>query len=215
MKKVINIALDIETLSCRETAAIISLAAVPFDKYGEGEDILKFPFGEETVGFESYYEVVNATSCALAGLHFDNDTVKFWHKQTDDAKAELLSQPPLSIREATEGFVNYIERLKKQLNVDVHIWAQGTDFDLPIIRNAIREVLQIKDIPWKHYQVRDARTWILESIELLFGNIEEPYSVIPVNDTWKKHSALSDAKQLAWNVGHVNMMLRSRISNNQ
>ena len=217
MKKVVNIALDIETLSRRENAAIISLSAVPFYKYGTGDNILKYPFAclDEEYGkteIEPFYEVVNATSCALAGMHFEQATVEFWSKQEDQAKAEFMMRPALSIRDVMEGFVNYILAIKEQYDVEVCVWAQGTDFDVPIIRNAIRSVLQIKEVPWGHTQVRCGRTWVLEGVELLHGALEDPYSVLPQDEEWKRHSALSDAMRLANNVANVNAMLVSKLT---
>lgn len=217
MKKVVNISLDIETLSCRENAAIISIAAVPFNKRGQGQFIIDRPFDclgiadKETGTRDPFYEVVNATTCALAGMHFEQDTVKFWSEQNDLAKAEFSTRTALSIRDVMENFVNYIVAIKEEFDVDVCIWCQGTDFEVPIVRNAIRTVLQIKDVPWGHTQVRCARTWILELIEKLHGQLEDPYSVLPQDETWNRHSALSDAMRLANNVANVNRMLDERL----
>lgn len=219
MKKVINIALDIETLSRKENAAIISLAAVPFHKNGEGDSVLKYPFewlDEEysKMEFAPFYEVVNATSCAMVGMDFEPETVKFWSEQEDMAKAEFSINQAHSIRDVLEGFVNYIIAIKEKFDVDVCIWCQGTDFDMPIICNAIRNVLQIKEVPWRYNQIRDSRTWILEAVELIHGELEDSYSVLPQNDKWTKHSALSDAIRLAENVAAINRMLRENILTN-
>jgi len=204
MKKVINIAVDIETLSLHENAAIVSIGAVPFDKEkGIIEHIQKF------------YEAVNATTCAFSGMHFSEDTVKFWTEQSDEAKAALTNQTPVSIREALENFVNYVESISGPEDVEICIWAQGSDFDIPILRWGIRNVLQIKDVPWKHTQVRDARTYILEGIELVHGVLDKPYDVLTKNKDWVKHSSLADAMQLARNVTEVNRMLRDKLNNEQ
>lgn len=217
MKKVVNISLDIETLSCRENAAIISIAAVPFNKRGQGQFIIDRPFDclgiadKKTGTRDPFYEVVNATTCALAGMHFEQDTVKFWSEQNDLAKAEFSTRTALSIRDVMESFVNYIVAIKEELDVDVCIWCQGTDFDVPIVRNAIRTVLQIKNGPWGHTQVRCARTWILEVVERLHGQLEDPYTVLPHYENWNRHSALSDAMRLAYNVANVNRMLDERL----
>lgn len=218
MKQVVNIALDIETVSRRENAAIISLAAVPFHKRGVGEYITDYPFEHLNIpsvvkgeSFSPYYEVVNATTCALAGMHFEEDTIKFWSEQDDVAKADLFNRQAQTIRQVLEGFVNYIILIKEKFDVEVCIWAQGSDFDLPIIRSAIREVLQIKAVPWTHTQVRCARTVILETIETLHGQLEDPYSVLPEDENFIPHSALSDAIRLAHNVANVNRMLDERL----
>lgn len=217
MKEVVDISLDIETLSKCENAAIISIAAVPFYKSGVDEFIIERPFEHlglaKKVGTRApFYEVVNATTCAMAGMHFEQETVNFWSQQEDLAKAEFFTHTALSIRDVLEGFVNYIVAIKEEFDVDVCIWCQGTDFDLPIIRSAIRSILQIKEVPWGYTQVRCARTWILEVVEKLHGRLEDPYSVLPKDEKWNRHSALSDATRLANNVANVNKMLDDRLA---
>ena len=100
MKQVINIVVDVETLSLESDAAIISIAAVPFNPVVE--DLNTFTVFEvipegakETLS--EFYEVVTATSCALHGMRIDMDTVSWWSKQGEMAKAELLSRQPLNI----------------------------------------------------------------------------------------------------------------------
>ncbi len=216
MKKVINISLDIETLSRKEDAAMISIAAIPFDKYSIDEYPDKCP--KELLGkggcasIEHYYEVINATSCALLGMNFEMETVRFWQKQEDQAKAELLGNNAVTIGYAMDGFVNYLTLIKEKYDVDIHIWAQGIDFDMPIIRNAIRTAIGANEFPWKYNQVRDARTWILENIELLHGELEDPYSVLPKYEgNGVKHSALYDAERTAFNIKHLFGELTSTI----
>lgn len=70
MKDIVNVVVDVETMSLRPDAAIVSLAAVPFDPECSLEGT---PFLEE-----GFYEVVNATTCALYGMRFDMDTVSWW-----------------------------------------------------------------------------------------------------------------------------------------
>lgn len=191
MKKYIDIAVDIETLSCQSDAAIISLAAVPFDKSAEKLE-------QVYVDGRYYYEVVNATTCAMAGMHFDTSTVAFWQSQPDEAKRDFYTVNAASIREALEGFVDYLEQLKQGDDVELRIWCQGAHFDEPILRNAILKVLGTCP-PWDYRSVRDARTYILEAIAEKRPEEEDPYSLLPKLDG-VKHNALWDARQLAVNV---------------
>ncbi|MDD3037949.1 3'-5' exonuclease [Bacteroides sp.] len=217
MKKVIDIALDIETLSKRETAAIISIAALPFDKYDIKERPEMFPDLLVKEGgcssLEPFYQVVNATSCALIGMHFEMDTVRFWAEQSPEAKAALLGDDIVSIGTAMESFVKYIECLKEKYDADIHIWAQGLDFDIPIVRNAIRTAINQITYPWEYSHVRCARTNILETIEQLYGLLDDPYSVLPKYEgNGCRHCAMFDAERLAFNVRYLSDLLQSKLN---
>lgn len=191
MKEYMDIAVDIETLSCRSDAAIISLAAVPFNKSADKLE-------QVYVDGKYYYEVVNATTCAMAGMHFDLATVEFWKSQPDEAKQDFYTDHAVSIRESLEGFVDYLEQLKQGRDVELRIWCQGAHFDEPILHNAIRNVLGIQP-PWDYRGVRDARTYILEAVAERHPEEDDPYSLLPKLDG-VKHNALWDARQLAVNV---------------
>lgn len=114
MKK-LNVVVDIETLSLRPDAAIISIAAVPFLLGAqEIQDCVKYnysgvpAFDELTKGvscpeeYLPFYETIDATSCAMVGLAFDMETVKFWSEMPDASKSAILDTPRVSIRQALE-----------------------------------------------------------------------------------------------------------------
>ena len=228
MNQVINIVVDIETLSLQSDAAILSIAAVPFDPHGEipqGNEPVEFgvldPYLRNTNGelcpvseAGSFYEVINATSCAIHGMHFDMSTVNWWSKQDEEAKAALLSRAAMTIGEAMNALHNYLEGMKNAFDADIKIWAQGSDFDFPILKNAYRKVMKEAKLPWEHYQQRDARTHILEILEKVYGVEEKPYSRIPeepLADKFIKHSAWHDARRTAWNIAYVNWLLEHHI----
>lgn len=217
MKK-INVVVDIETLSLRPDAAIISIAAVPFmldkesldnnDKYGytgvpafdEMKNDISCP--EE---YAPFYETIDATSCAMAGLAFDMDTVKFWSEMPDEAKSAIIEKPRVSIRQALEDLVAYLENLKAQHKTDeLIIWVQGSDFDIPILKNAMYKVLGFtpETLPWKHRNIRDARTFMLESLSLVYPDtpVNELYGkLLPYNEL-TKHNSLHDCFWTALNI---------------
>ena len=194
-KQTINIALDIETLSTQPTAAIISIAAKCFSFEGD----------QPIDSYGNFFTLVNASTCAMYGLHVDMDTVGWWSKQSADAKRWHLECGGVStsIKSALLSLRDYYDGLKDEFpNANILIWCQGTDFDIPIIRNAFHEVLGT-DVPWPHSSVRDSRTFINGIVGLLYPDIEKPYSIIPDNPDWKKHDAISDCSQLIWNVRYV------------
>ena len=218
MKQVINIAIDLEALSIESDAAIVSIAAVPFNPnvevFNDYSVFQVIPEGA-TEPLGEFYEVVNATSCALQGMHIDMETVNWWSRQKPEAKAELLSRQPLNIGEAMNAFHNYLEGMKKAYDADIVVWAQGADFDFPKIRNAYNKCLNGVNRPWGYRDVRDARSIVLDGIEKVYGRLEKPYSVIPPCDCVveeMKHSALMDARRTAWSVAFVNNMICRSIS---
>ena len=216
MKQVINIVVDVETLSLESDAAIISIAAVPFNPVVDelnSFDVFQVRPEGASEPLSEFYEVVNATSCALQGMHIDMETVNWWSRQKPEAKAELLSRQPLNIGEAMNAFHNYLEGMKKAYDADIVMWSQGSDFDFPIIANAYNKVLKGTRLPWDYRDKRDARSIVLDGLEMMYGREEKPYDRIPECPTFKeelKHSALYDARRTAWSVANVkNMICRS------
>ena len=192
----IHIALDIETLSTRPTAAIISIAAKCFTFDKEPQPM---PLGV-------FCKPVNATTCAMYhGFSFDQETIDFWAKQSDDAKRMYIQDADVaaSIRHALLSLNEYY---KAACNICTGqrplIWCQGTDFDIAILRNAFRSVTG-KDAPWPHNDVRDSRTFIHALAALVRPDVADPYSIIPKNPEWNPHDPLSDCDQLIWNVRHL------------
>lgn len=218
MKK-INVVVDIETLSLRPDAAIISIAAVPFilDKEllekCEKAGCSGVPAFDEMVvkgvmypeNFDAFYESIDATSCAMAGLAFDMETVKFWSEMPDEAKSAIMEKPRVSIRQALEDFVAYLDNLKAQHKADeLIIWIQGSDFDIPVLKNAMYKVLGLtpETLPWKHRNIRDARTFMLESLSLVYPDtpVNELYDKLLPYDGLTKHNSLHDCTWTALNI---------------
>lgn len=217
MKK-LNVVVDIETLSLRPDAAIISIAAVPFmldkqsfednDKYGYS-GVPAFDEMEKGVScpdeYLYFYETIDATSCAMVGLSFDMETVKFWSEMPDEAKSAILDTPRVSIRQALEDFVAYLDNLKGKNQADeLVIWTQGSDFDIPILKNAMYKVIGMTPdtIPWKHRNIRDARTFMLESLSLVYPDtpVNELYGKLLPYKELTKHNSLHDCMWTALNI---------------
>lgn len=202
MNEIPNIALDIETLSTHNDAAIISIAAKVFDFSGK-------PLPNDKPK-KKFCIIINASSCAMHGMHFDMDTVNWWSQQTDEAKAPhvCLALPhSVTISAALIALKIFIEDIRTTSPTGkILVWCQGTDFDIPILKNAYNNILKC-DTPWRHDELRDSRTFIHGILGLIQPNVDNPYSLIPKNPKWKAHDALSDVEQLIWNVTHVAKIL--------
>ena len=205
MKQRINIVIDLETASLQSDAAICSIAAQVFDPMALVNDSNSLPFPPEGKSpSPQFTSVVNVASCITAGLDVDKATCRWWSERSDEAKASILATPVL-LASALEELSKWLDLLRSHFDCEVRIWCQGTDFDIPILTNAYR-VCGLP-LPWRHTDVRDARTFILEELEMLFGPEEKPYDRIPAMDEeWVTHSALSDARRTAWNIAQVRKM---------
>lgn len=227
MKPIVHICIDFETAALGERAAILSVAAVPFllpsdcraaDAQSSSDLATHYAEIRDYIAqLDAFHVFVNATSCVMAGMDFDPDTVQFWANQPDEAKLQFATDDYVSVRTAFELLVSWLSDLKRSLDCDLRIWCQGTDFDIPKLRYGCTTLLGIseRDLPWRYNQVCDARSYCLENLALLFGRKEGNkaiYADIPQSDAqaWDRHSALGDAQRTAYNVQQVNRMLMER-----
>ena len=199
-KKILDIAIDIETLSRKPTAAIIAIAARPFYLDGWGEE-------EEPSG-EPFSKTVDASSCAMYGMDFENGTIQFWSQQSKKAKSQFTYGYAASINIVLESLKETIEEWKEfHKATGLRVWMQGTDFDGAILKNAYitvfnddKSVGENESMPWRHDELRDSRTFILEHMRRFHPKAEAPYSIIPPLEGLTKHVADDDVKQLIHNV---------------
>ena len=127
---------------------------------------------------------VDLRSMFLNGFTFDQSTADWWSKQSDEAKAALLGNdneeaPCQPIDVIVNDLFGWIEYIKKKLGEDeICLWAQGTDFDVAVLRYICWK-LGIK-FQIKHTQLRDHRTFYLELARIVWGAAEcndEPFSL--------------------------------------
>jgi len=141
-----EIMMDIETLSTRPDAVILTVGACKFDPYTQ----------TETTG--DFYLRINVDEQAQLGRHIDENTVAWWGQQAADVRDEALSD---SNRVSLEEFT---AQLNKFMVGAGNIWCQGPVFDIVILENLYRQLG--KPAPWSYWQVRDSRT--------LFGTHGDP-----------------------------------------
>ena len=198
--KIIDFALDLETLAKEPDAAIIEIACK------------RFYLGESADRIAVTSDVVNATSCILYGMRVSEDTVSWW-KEKPMEERERLMQTGIGIKDALLVLGKFIlTEIAESEATGVRIWCEGTDFDIAIIRNAYRTVFGNETkIPWKYNEVRDARTFIWEGMRILEPGVENPFEAIPPMENWRKHEALSDCENLAHNVQYVWKRLNDKI----
>lgn len=135
-----QIVLDLETLSTRSNAAIVSIGAVAIENL-------------EIV--DEFYVNVDPKTCKEAGLHIDPLTIEWWAQQDLEARSALTVNP-LPLDEALDKFATFFGTGK--------IWGMGANFDVVIIETAMTQSgwnanRDARDkFPWKFWDIFCLRT---------------------------------------------------------
>lgn len=134
-----DVMLDLETLSTRPNAVILSLGAVKFDPYTEMIDVIN--------GIDVRVSVDEQTAI---GRHVQEETIDWWATQPKDVQEQALGlENRISLQELTKLINRFL------VGVD-NIWCQGPAFDIVILEDLYRQ-LGIPT-PWQFWQIRDSRT---------------------------------------------------------
>lgn len=170
--KLINIALDLETLSTREDAAIVQIGCcIPeFDR----------KFVPAVAGFE--FETTIAYEEALRSeFHKSNSTMDWWEKQDPETRKIVFSGQSTYL-DALTDFVYWIS-LVKSGGADVAIWGNGSDFDNRLLTYTL-DSFGMHNV-WSFRNNRDLRT-----LKALF-----PTDIPELGPIFeRKHTALGDAR---------------------
>jgi hypothetical protein len=160
-----DVMIDIETLSTRPNAVIVSIGAIKFSRVGVTPELDEM---------DSFYTRVSRESCELLGMHVDPNTLEWWKKQDADIRYEALENPVdrLTIKDA-------LSSLSKWFGRSQFIWGHGDDFDCVVLNEAFT-ICNMK-VPWQFWNTRDTRT--------LFDIAGIRNSDLPAND---KHHPIHD-----------------------
>lgn len=178
----IDVTFDFESCSLSPTAAVMSLGAVAWKRYGKESPF--FEDGDGVLRNSTFSAHVDLRSMFINGFAFDKSTAEWWSKQSDEAKAALLDSdneesPCQPIDVVVNDLFGWIDYIKKKLGDDeLCLWAQGTDFDVAVLRYICWK-LGIK-FEIKHTSLRDHRTFYLELARILWDAAEpneEPFTI--------------------------------------
>ena len=160
-----DVMIDIETLSTRPNAAIVSIGAIKFSRHGD------LPLLD---AMNQFYVRVSRESCETCGMHVDPQTIEWWNKQDAEIRYEALENPNdrLTIKDA-------LTKLSEWFAGSQFIWGHGDDFDCVVLGEAFR-ACDMK-VPWNFWNTRDTRT--------LFDIAGVRNSDLPAND---KHHPIHD-----------------------
>lgn len=223
----IDITVDLETCSLAPTAAVMSIAAVAWKRHGvdtpffeEGNGILKVP---------EFSAHVDLRSMFLNGFSFDQDTADWWARQSDEAKRALLGNdsddcPCQPIDVVVKDLMDWMLDTKEKLGEDdIALWAQGTDFDVAILRYICGK-MGIKFVV-KHTNFRDHRTFYLECARLISDFRKEEFSVedaynrttdyTKVAGEGAAHDPVFDCKRSIYSTWQMMRIMRQVFNNEQ
>lgn len=165
-----NVMLDLETWSTSPNAVITSIGAVKFNLNPDnsGGNII-----------EEFYYRIDPQSCIDIGLEMSVDTILWWLKQSNEARAEF-QKPTWNIDVVLTQFSLWLADDPKHID----IWGNGSDFDNVLLANAYKACR--KTLPWRYFNNRCYRT------------LKNLYSTVPsMVNLGVKHNALDDAKAQA------------------
>ena len=129
-----QIVVDLETLSTHPNACIVSIGAVLI---------------EDMEITDTFYINVDGRTCKEAGLHIEQDTIKWWSEQSKEAQ-EAWQKNPVPLQEAIDKFTLWYGK------ESIPIWGYGANFDVVILESAYRALDM--NIPWKFWDISCLRT---------------------------------------------------------
>ena len=134
----IHAMIDLETLSTRPNATILTKGGVKFDPYTNTEPS------------QGLYHRIDVDSQSTMGRYIMDETVEWWGKQDAKIRDEALGD------EDRTTLLEFIKQLNKFCVGLDELWCQGPLFDYAILQNLYAQLGQ--PVPWNYWQIRDSRT---------------------------------------------------------
>ena len=165
-----DVMIDIETLSTRPNATIVSIGAIKFQREGAIKKLDEM---------DQFYVRVSRESCEILGSRTDQETVEWWAKQDYKVRYEALENNTdrLNIKDA-------LTKLKDWIGKSTIVWGHGDDFDCVILSEAYKMCGQ--EPPWKFWNTRDTRTVYDLATFRLSDLSNEDMHHHPIHDCYKQ-----------------------------
>ncbi len=181
-----HVMIDIETLSTKNNARILTISAVKFNLLEENQNKIENEL-EMLIDQDLTYEEMQA-------FDINVDTMSWWEKREKEIyEYNFKKEPRINLKDALIRLNEFLGKSTK------HFWCQGMNFD-PIILEHAYSFYGLKPV-WKFYEWRDSRT----IIKLL-------YEYNPPNSNQNNHKSIDDCKNQIKNLKHViNMLQRKSI----
>lgn len=168
--------IDIEAMGKSADSVILTIGAQIFDPSPtvvgwQEKDIYDAVSGQYIVPFMNTRVDVD-TQISQYNRTVDDETMTWWSKQSTEAKEEAFSE------ENRVSLEKSLDTLIGMANLCKAVWSKGPLYDIVMLENALTQTK--RKIPWKFWEVRDART---------------VYSLCPsLNTRLNGHVALDDCR---------------------
>jgi len=167
----LNIMIDLETMSTAPNAAIVAIGAVAFDT----ELFTLHPLELDVK--------VSLASSKRLGLDIGASTIEWWLQQSGEAREATFGGSKISIREALQRFEQWITAVVPDKDKRL-VWGNGASFDNVILASAYAATEY--SLPWHFWNDRCYRT-----MKHLYPAMGMPTFV------GTKHKAVDDARMQA------------------
>lgn len=131
--------LDFETLGNRPSTVVISLGAVLFHN------------GKIHAQREWFFDLDDQVK---SGRTIDTSTLKWWFKQSDEARSVFQKEGGVSLKQFGDEFSQFV----KPVGSNIKMWGNGADFDVSILSDIWQSSVKTP-LPWHHWNTRCFRTF--------------------------------------------------------
>lgn len=169
-----HIMLDLETMGTGPNAAIVAIGAVEFDLTDTGGAL-----------GSTFYQTIGLAAAMHHGGQVDANTVLWWMKQSDQARAMFQQGQdgdPSEHPWVLSRFAEFMCSLGTDAN-KVRVWGNGASFDNVILASAYRRAGLA--LPWNGFNDRCYRT------------VKAMQPDLKLQRTGTHHNALDDARSQA------------------
>jgi hypothetical protein len=181
-----HVMIDIETLSTKNNARILTISAVKFNLINKNET----PETQSSHEFqlELLIDQEGLSDEEKKAFDVDKNTMKWWEEREPEIyEYNFKKEPRIKLEDA-------LKRLNEFTVNSKHYWCQGMNFD-PVILEHAYTFYNIKP-NWKFYDWRDSRT----VIKLL-------YDYIPPNSKQNNHKSIDDCINQIQNLKKVTTLI--------
>lgn len=169
MSKFSDLSVDLETLGKKPNAVISQVGLVSFNRVG---DLTQYQVSQIQI---------DPQSCIDHGLVMDWDTVKWWMQQSEEARAQMVTQG-WKLPDAMQAVTEHVRANQED---GFGLWGYAATFDITILESAFRAARM--QPPWTYQQHKCLRT-----LAKLYTNVARP-------ETEQAHVAHFDAMaQAKW-----------------
>jgi 3' exoribonuclease, RNase T-like len=160
-----HVMLDLETLSTKPNATIVSIGAVAFDADGTYDEFYR------VIDLDSYENIPHGT------FDVSFSTLAWWFRQSKSARDELGADSKVPLNVGLHAFTEWLHAGTFDLG---GMWGNGANFDNVILGNAYDALRMVR--PWGFRQ-----DLCMRSIKALLPKVD-----VPREGT--HHNALDDAR---------------------